>query len=107
MRKDWLTKAQRMVSCPQTGFVLMRYLAAELGPRGIAANTVGSGAIATDFSGGMVRDHPEVNRRIAQATALGRAGVPEDVGPMIASLLSEDHRWVNAQRIEVSGGLMV
>ena len=87
--------------------VLTRYLAAELGPRGIAVNTVAPGAIATDFSGGMVRDHPEVNQRIAQATALGRAGVPEDVGPMIASLLSEDHRWVNAQRIEVSGGLMV
>ncbi len=85
--------------------VLTRYLAKELGPRGIVVNTVAPGAIATDFSGGMVRDNPEVNNRVADMTALGRAGVPDDVGPMIASLLSEDNRWVNAQRIEVSGGM--
>ncbi|PLZ00309.1 3-oxoacyl-ACP reductase [Burkholderia sp. WAC0059] len=85
--------------------VLTRYLAKELGPRRIAVNTVAPGAIETDFSGGMVRDNPEVNRRVAEWTALGRAGLPDDVGPMIASLLSEDHRWVNGQRIEVSGGL--
>jgi NAD(P)-dependent dehydrogenase (short-subunit alcohol dehydrogenase family) len=84
---------------------LSRYLAKELGPRRIAVNTVAPGAIATDFSGGMVRDNPEVNKRIAEATALGRAGLPEDIGPMIASLLSDEHRWVNAQRIEVSGGM--
>lgn len=84
--------------------VLTRYLAKELGPRGIAVNTVAPGAIATDFSGGMVRDNPEVNRRIAEVTALGRVGVPDDIGPMIAALLSEDNRWINAQRIEVSGG---
>ena len=82
-----------------------RYLAAELGGRGIAVNTVAPGAIATDFSGGMVRDNPEVNKLIANRTALGRAGVPDDIGPMIAALLSEDNRWVNAQRIEVSGGM--
>ena len=52
----------------------------------------------------MVRDNPEVNRHIAEATALGRPGLPDNIGPMIASLLSEDNRWVNAQRIEVSGG---
>ena len=85
--------------------VLTRYLAKELGPRGIVVNTVAPGAIATDFSNGMVRDNPEVNKRVADMTALGRAGVADDVGPMIAALLSEDNRWVNAQRIEVSGGM--
>jgi NAD(P)-dependent dehydrogenase (short-subunit alcohol dehydrogenase family) len=85
--------------------VLTRYQAKELGARGIAVNTVAPGAIATDFSGGMVRDNPEVNKRVADMTALGRVGQPDDIGPMIASLLSEDNRWVNAQRIEVSGGM--
>ncbi|HEY8537277.1 MAG TPA: SDR family oxidoreductase [Steroidobacteraceae bacterium] len=84
--------------------VMTRYMAKELGPRRIAVNTVAPGAIQTDFGGGLVRDNPEVNRYIAQATALGRPGVPDDIGPMIASLLSEDNRWINAQRIEVSGG---
>jgi NAD(P)-dependent dehydrogenase (short-subunit alcohol dehydrogenase family) len=84
--------------------VMTRYMAKELGPRRIAVNTVAPGAIQTDFSGGMVRDNPEVARHITEATALGRPGVPDDIGPMIASLLSEDNRWVNAQRIEVSGG---
>jgi NAD(P)-dependent dehydrogenase (short-subunit alcohol dehydrogenase family) len=85
--------------------VLTRYLAQELGPRRIAVNTVAPGAIATDFSGGMVRDNPELNKRVADMTALGRAGLPDDIGPMIASLLSQDNRWINAQRIEVSGGM--
>ncbi len=85
--------------------VLTRYLAKELGARGIAVNTVAPGAIATDFSGGMVRDNPDLNRRVAEMTALGRVGEPDDIGPMIASLLAEDNRWVNAQRIEVSGGM--
>ncbi|AJY48129.1 SDR family NAD(P)-dependent oxidoreductase [Martelella endophytica] len=87
--------------------VLTRYLARELGERGIAANTVAPGAIATDFSGGMVRDNPEVNRMVASNTALGRAGEPEDIGPMIAALLSPENRWVNGQRIEVSGGMLL
>ncbi len=87
--------------------VLTRYLAKELGARGIAVNTVAPGAIATDFSGGMVRDNPEINKHVADMTALGRAGQPDDIGPMIASLLSEDNRWVNAQRIEVSGGMAI
>jgi NAD(P)-dependent dehydrogenase (short-subunit alcohol dehydrogenase family) len=87
--------------------VLTRYLAKELGPRRIAVNTVAPGAIATDFSGGMVRDNPAVNKQVADMTALGRTGLPDDIGPMIASLLSEDNRWVNAQRIEVSGGLSI
>ncbi len=85
--------------------VLTRYMAQELGYRKIAVNVVAPGAIATDFSGGMVRDNPGVNAMVASHTALGRAGVPDDIGPMIAALLSEDNRWVNAQRIEVSGGM--
>ncbi len=84
--------------------VLTRYLAKELGPRRITANAVAPGAIQTDFSGGIVRDNPAVNKMVSDATALGRPGVPDDIGPMIASLLTEDNRWINAQRIEVSGG---
>lgn len=84
--------------------VLSVYMAKELGARGIAVNTVAPGAIETDFGGGAVRDNPEVNKLFAGMTALGRAGVPDDIGPMIASLLSDANRWVNAQRIEVSGG---
>ena len=87
--------------------ILTRYLANELGPRRITANTVAPGPVQTDFSGGMVRDNPEVNKMISAMTALGRPGVPEDIGPMIAALLSEESRWVNAQRIEVSGGLVL
>jgi NAD(P)-dependent dehydrogenase (short-subunit alcohol dehydrogenase family) len=86
---------------------LTRYLALELGPRRIVANVVAPGPIATDFSGGIVRDNPEVNKMIADLTALGRAGVPEDVGPVIAGLLSDDFGWVNAQRIEVAGGMQI
>jgi NAD(P)-dependent dehydrogenase (short-subunit alcohol dehydrogenase family) len=85
--------------------VMSRYMASELGYRKIAVNVVAPGAIATDFSGGMVRDNPGVQQVIASHTALGRAGVPDDVGPVIAALLSEDFRWVNAERIEVSGGM--
>ena len=87
--------------------VLTKYMAKELGPRRITVNVVAPGAIATDFSGGMVRDNPELNKRVADLTALGRAGLPDDIGPMIASLLSENNRWVNAQRIEVSGGMSI
>jgi NAD(P)-dependent dehydrogenase (short-subunit alcohol dehydrogenase family) len=84
--------------------VLTRYLAKELGSRQIAVNTVAPGAIETDFGGGAVRDNPEANKFIASQTALGRVGLPDDIGGAIASLLSEDNQWVNAQRIEVSGG---
>jgi NAD(P)-dependent dehydrogenase (short-subunit alcohol dehydrogenase family) len=84
--------------------VLSKHMAKELGPRRIAVNIVATGATQTDFSGGIVRDNPAVNQRVAEGTALGRAGVPDDVGRMIASLLSEDNRWINAERIEVTGG---
>jgi len=84
--------------------VLTRYLARELGARGITVNTVAPGAIETDFGGGAVRDNPDINKLFADMTALGRAGVPDDIGPMIASLLAPGNRWVTAQRIEVSGG---
>ena len=86
---------------------LTRFMAVELAPRRITVNVVAPGAIATDFSGGIVRDNPEVNKMIASHTALGRAGLPEDVGPVIASLLSDDFNWVNAQRIEVAGGIHI
>ncbi|MBS1660335.1 MAG: SDR family oxidoreductase [Bacteroidetes bacterium] len=81
-----------------------RFLAVELGPRRIRANVVAPGAIQTDFSGGIVRDNPEVNKHISEITALGRPGVAEDIGGVVAFLCTEDARWVNAQRIEVSGG---
>jgi NAD(P)-dependent dehydrogenase (short-subunit alcohol dehydrogenase family) len=84
--------------------VLTRYLAKELGARGIAVNAVAPGAIETDFGGGAVRDNEALNRQLAALTALGRVGVPDDIGPMIAALLADENRWVNAQRIEVSGG---
>ncbi len=87
--------------------VLTRYLAKELGPRGIAVNAVAPGAIETDFGGGAVRDNPELNRFIASMTAMGRAGVPDDIGPMIANLLDDANRWVTGQRIEASGGTLL
>ncbi|MBB5984970.1 SDR family NAD(P)-dependent oxidoreductase [Sphingobium lignivorans] len=83
---------------------LTRYMALELGERRIAVNVVAPGAIATDFSGGVVRDNPEVAKALASHTALGRVGGPEDVGPVIAGLLSNDFGGVNGQRIEVTGG---
>jgi NAD(P)-dependent dehydrogenase (short-subunit alcohol dehydrogenase family) len=84
--------------------ILTVYMAKELGSRGIAVNTVAPGAIETDFLGGAVRDMPDLNRQFAGMTALGRVGIPDDIGPMIATLLSEENRWITAQRIEVSGG---
>jgi NAD(P)-dependent dehydrogenase (short-subunit alcohol dehydrogenase family) len=87
--------------------VLSVYMAKELGSRGIAVNTVAPGAIETDFLGGAVRDTPDLNNTFAGMTAFGRVGVPDDIGPMIASLLTDDNRWINAQRIEVSGGQVI
>ena len=87
--------------------VLSIYMAKEFGGRGIAVNSVAPGAIETDFLGGAVRDMPDLNKVFAEMTSLGRVGVPDDIGPMVASLLSEDNRWVNGQRIEVSGGQVI
>ncbi|RNF30359.1 3-oxoacyl-ACP reductase [Massilia aurea] len=87
--------------------VLSVYLAKELGGRGIAVNTVAPGAIETDFLGGAVRDTPDLNHGFKSSTALGRVGVPDDIGPVIANLLGEDNRWINGQRIEVSGGYLI
>jgi NAD(P)-dependent dehydrogenase (short-subunit alcohol dehydrogenase family) len=87
--------------------VLTRYQAKELGARGIAVNTVAPGAIETDFGGGHVRDNKELNAAIAGQTALGRVGRPEDIGGVIASLLAPENGWINAQRIEASGGQML
>jgi NAD(P)-dependent dehydrogenase (short-subunit alcohol dehydrogenase family) len=84
--------------------ILSVYMAKEFASRGITANTVAPGAIETDFLGGAVRDMPDLNKIFAGMTALGRVGVPDDIGPMIASLLSDDNRWITGQRIEVSGG---
>lgn len=87
--------------------VLTRYLAKELGPRGIAVNVVAPGAIETDFGGGTVRDNAQVNAFVASQTALGRVGVPDDIGGVVASLLLPASRWINAQRIEASGGMFL
>ena len=87
--------------------VLTRYLAKELGPRRITVNAVAPGAIETDFGGGRVRDDRQLNAFVASVTALGRAGVPEDIGPAIAALLAEENRWITGQRIEISGGMFV
>ena len=85
--------------------VFTRYLAQELGERGIAANVVAPGAIETDFGGGIVRDNQQVNAHIAATTALGRVGLPDDIGGVVAFLCTDEARWINAQRIEVSGGM--
>jgi NAD(P)-dependent dehydrogenase (short-subunit alcohol dehydrogenase family) len=82
-------------------------MAKEFGARGIAVNTLAPGAIATDFGGAVVRDNPEVNKYIASQTALGRVGLPDDIGDVMASLLSPESRWINAQRIEASGGMFL
>lgn len=87
--------------------VLSRYLARELGARGISVNTLAPGAIATDFGNGLVRDNPAVNQFVAAQTALGRAGLPEDIGPVVAALLADDNHWITGQRIEASGGMLL
>jgi NAD(P)-dependent dehydrogenase (short-subunit alcohol dehydrogenase family) len=87
--------------------VLTRYMALELGDRDIAVNTLAPGAIATDFSGGRVRDTPELQAQIGAQTAMGRVGQPEDIGPAIAGLVTRTGHWITGQRIEASGGTRV
>jgi len=87
--------------------VLTRYFAKELAPRGITANTLAPGAIETDFRGGAVRDNPQVNAAVAAQTALGRVGLPDDIGGAVALLLSPEARWITGQRIEASGGMVL
>ena len=84
---------------------MTRYLAAELGPRGIRVNMLAPGATATDFSGGVIRDDPDYRRRVGEITALGRPANPEEIGPIVATLLSDDMAWINGERIEASGGM--
>jgi NAD(P)-dependent dehydrogenase (short-subunit alcohol dehydrogenase family) len=87
--------------------ILTKYQAKELGAKKIRVNIVAPGAIATDFGGGVVRDNEQLNQFIASQTALGRVGLADDVAGVVAFLCSEDAKWVNAQRIEVSGGQML
>lgn len=87
--------------------VLTRYLAKELGPRQITVNTLAPGAIETDFGGGTVRDNAAVNQAIASQTALGRVGLPDDIGSALEVLLSDGAHWINGQRIEASGGMFL
>jgi NAD(P)-dependent dehydrogenase (short-subunit alcohol dehydrogenase family) len=87
--------------------VFTRYLAKELGPRGIRANTIAPGAIATDFNGAHVRDNEQVSKFVSSVTALGRPGMAEDIGGVVAFLCTDDARWITAQRIEISGGMFV
>lgn len=86
---------------------LSRYQALELGPRRIRVNTVAPGAIETDFGGGAVRDNKDLNAMLAGSTALGRVGLPDDIGSVVAFLCSDEAKWVNAQRIEVTGGVNI
>jgi len=83
---------------------LKRYQAAELGDRKIRVNIVAPGAIETDIMGGAVRDNSEMNKHIASQTALGRVGLPQDIGGVVAFLCTDEASWINAQRIEISGG---
>tara|TARA_R110001606_G_scaffold322167_1_gene469060 strand:- start:913 stop:1668 length:756 start_codon:yes stop_codon:yes gene_type:complete len=84
--------------------VLTRYMAKEFGDRGIRANSIAPGPIRTDLGGGL---NDEFEALLASQTALGRVGEPDDVGGAIASLLSNENQWVNAQSIEIAGGYII
>jgi NAD(P)-dependent dehydrogenase (short-subunit alcohol dehydrogenase family) len=87
--------------------VLTRYMAKELGARRIGVNTIAPGAIETDFAGGVVRDNADMNAAIASQTALGRVGLPDDIGEAVSMLLSDEAHWISGQRVEVSGGMFL
>ena len=87
--------------------VFTRYLSKELGHRRIAANVVAPGAIATDFGGGANRDDEQKRKVLSSVTALGRVGEPDDIGGVVAFLCTDDAKWINGQRIEISGGVLL
>ena len=87
--------------------VMTRYMAKEFGERGISVNTIAPGAIATDFNGGAVRDNPQMNQFVSSVTAKGRVGEAEDIGPLVASILTSSSNWMTGQRIEASGGMFL
>lgn len=86
---------------------LTKYQAKYLGDRKIRVNVVAPGAIETDFGGGAVRDNKELNDYLSSITSLGRVGLPDDIGTVVAFLCTDDAKWVNAQRIEVAGGIHI
>jgi NAD(P)-dependent dehydrogenase (short-subunit alcohol dehydrogenase family) len=81
--------------------------AKELGARKIRVNVIAPGAIETDFGNGRVRDNKEINDHVASITALGRVGLPDDIGGVVAFLCTPDAYWINGQRIEISGGQVI
>lgn len=82
-----------------------KYLAKELGAKGITANVVAPGPIETDFNNGAIRNNPQIKNHLSSLSPLGRVGVAEDIGGVVGFLCSDDARWINGQRIEVSGGI--
>lgn len=86
---------------------LTRYQAVEFAARKIRVNSIAPGAIETDFAGGIVRDNAEINKYVTSQTALGRTGQTEDIGGVVAFLLTDAARWINGQRLEVSGGIFL
>ncbi|MEL6193467.1 MAG: SDR family oxidoreductase [Bacteroidota bacterium] len=86
---------------------LTKYQARELGEKGIRVNVVAPGAIETDFGGGAVRDNSDLNAYVSSVTALGRAGLPNDIGPVVSYLCSEEAKWITGQRLEASGGMFL
>jgi NAD(P)-dependent dehydrogenase (short-subunit alcohol dehydrogenase family) len=85
--------------------VFTRYLAKELGPQGIRANVIAPGPIETDFNNALIRSNSHVKERLSSLSPLGRVGTPEDIGGVVAFLCTDAARWINGQRIEVSGGI--
>jgi NAD(P)-dependent dehydrogenase (short-subunit alcohol dehydrogenase family) len=87
--------------------VLTKYMAKELGSKGIRANVVAPGPVETDFNGGAIRNNPQFKNMLGSMSPLGRVGSADDIGSVVAFLCSEDSKWINGQRIEVSGGINV